>query len=108
MFKTVDILHNHNKIDRFLGFVFSQETMEYSSIIRNTFYGIIHSTCSTRTCTACKLVTRTSSNICERELDDITMADYNCTSFCYAPKPGPQSRSLCGAVCALSIAIILY
>ncbi len=24
------------------------------------------------------------------------------------PKPGPQSRSLCGAVCALSIAMVLY
>ncbi len=24
------------------------------------------------------------------------------------PKPGPQSRALCGAVCALSIAIVLY
>ncbi len=23
------------------------------------------------------------------------------------PKPGPQSRALCGAVCALSIAIVL-
>ncbi len=24
------------------------------------------------------------------------------------PKPGPQSRALCGVVCALSIAIIFY
>ncbi len=24
------------------------------------------------------------------------------------PKPGPQSRALCGAVCALSIAMVLY
>ncbi len=26
----------------------------------------------------------------------------------YLPKPGPQSRALCGTVCALSIAIVLY
>ncbi len=25
-----------------------------------------------------------------------------------APNPSPQSRALCGAVCALSIAIVLY
>ncbi len=25
-----------------------------------------------------------------------------------APKPGPQSRALCGAVCALSITMVLY
>ncbi len=24
------------------------------------------------------------------------------------PKPGPQSSALCGAVCALSIAIVIY
>ncbi len=24
------------------------------------------------------------------------------------PKPGPQSMSLCGAVCALSIAMVIY
>ncbi len=24
------------------------------------------------------------------------------------PKPGPQSRALCGNVCAISIAILLY
>ncbi len=39
--------------------------MKYSSIIRNTFYGIIN---STHTCTACKWVTTTSSNFCEREI----------------------------------------
>ncbi len=25
-----------------------------------------------------------------------------------SPKPGPQSRALCGTVCALSIAVVLY
>ncbi len=25
-----------------------------------------------------------------------------------SPKPGPQSRALCGTVCSLSIAIVLY
>ncbi len=42
----LDILHNHTKIDLFPCLAFSQEAMKYSSIIRNTFYGIINSTIS--------------------------------------------------------------
>ncbi len=44
LLKILDILHNHTKIDLFPGLAFSQEAMKYSSIIRNTFYGIINST----------------------------------------------------------------
>ncbi len=58
----IDILYNNTKVDLFPGLEFSQETMKYSSIIRNTFYGTIN---STYTCTACKLVTTTSSDFCE-------------------------------------------
>ncbi len=61
----LDILHNHTKIDIFPGLAFSQETMKYSSIIRNTFNGITN---STHTCTASKWVTTTSSNFCELEI----------------------------------------
>ncbi len=60
LLKIWDMLHNHTKIDLFLGFAFSQEAMKYSSIIRNTFYGIIN---STHKYTACKWVTTTSSNL---------------------------------------------
>ncbi len=63
--KILDILHNHTKIDLFPGLAFSQETMKYSSIIRNTFYGIIN---STHTCTACKWGTTTYCNFCELEI----------------------------------------
>ncbi len=65
LLKILDILHNHTKIDLFQGLAFSQEAMKYSSIIRNIFYGIIH---STHTCTACKWITTTSSNFCELEI----------------------------------------
>ncbi len=62
--------------------------MKYSSIIRNTFYGIIN---STHTCTACKWVTPTSSNFCELEIalesdigTGISMSQhYNCTKSFY-------------------------
>ncbi len=65
--------------------------MKYSSIIRNTFYGIIN---STHTCTVCKFVTTTSSNFCELEIaleSDIVTAIsmskyYNFTKFCYLCK----------------------
>ncbi len=50
----VDILHNHTTIDLFPGLAFSQEPMKYTSIIRNTLYGIIN---SIHTCTVCKWVT---------------------------------------------------
>ncbi len=50
----LDILHSHTKIDLFPGLPFSQEAMKYSSIIRNTFYGIIN---STHACTACRWIT---------------------------------------------------
>ncbi len=62
--------------------------MKYTSIIRNTFYGIIN---STHTCTACKWVTTISSNFCELEIalerSDIdtgmSMSKYyNFTKFC--------------------------
>ncbi len=56
----LDILHNHTKIDLFPGLA-----LKYSSIIRNTFHGIIN---STHTCTACKWVTTTSSNFCELQI----------------------------------------
>ncbi len=65
LLKIVDILHNHTKIDLSPGLTFSQEATKYTSIIRNTFYGIIN---STHTCTACKWVTTTSSNFCELEI----------------------------------------
>ncbi len=39
--------------------------MEYTSIFRNTVYGIIN---STHTCTACKWVTPTSSNFYKLEI----------------------------------------
>ncbi len=61
----LDILHYHTKIDLFPVLAFSQEAMKYSSIIRNTFYGIIN---STHTCSAWKWVTTTSSNFCELEI----------------------------------------
>ncbi len=86
--KILDILHNHSKIDLFPGLAFSQETMKYSSIIRNTFHGIIN---STHTCTTCKWVITTSSNFCELEITlesdigtGISMSKYyNFTTFCY-------------------------
>ncbi len=88
LLKILDILHNHTKIDLFPGLAFSQEAMKYSSIIRNTFYGIIN---STYTCTACKWVTTTSSNFCEFEItleSDIGTGisiskHYNFTKCCY-------------------------
>ncbi len=52
LLSTLDIVHIHTKINLFPGCAFLQETMKYSSIIRNTFYGIIN---STHTCTARKL-----------------------------------------------------
>ncbi len=84
----LDILHNHTKIDIFPGLAFSQEAMKYSSIIRNTFYGIIN---STHTSTACKWVTTISSNFCELEIaleSDIGIGismskHYNFTNVCY-------------------------
>ncbi len=80
-----NILHNQTKIDLFTGLAFSQEAMKYSSIIRNTFYGIIN---STHTCTA---PTTTSSNFCELEITlksdigtVISMSKYyNFSKFCY-------------------------
>ncbi len=88
LLKILHILHDHTKIDLFPGLAFSQEAMKYSSIIRNTFYSIIH---STHTCTACKLVTTTSSNFCELEIElesdigtGISMSKhYNFTKLCY-------------------------
>ncbi len=52
-------------IDLFSGLAFLQETMKYTSIIRNTFYGIIN---STHTWPACAWLTTTSSNLCEHEI----------------------------------------
>ncbi len=88
MLKILDILHNHTKIDLLPGLAFSQEAMKYSSIIRNTFYGIIN---STHTCTACKWVTTPSFNFCDLEItleSDIGTGTsmskyYNFTKFCY-------------------------
>ncbi len=88
LLKILDILHNHTKIDLFPGLAFSQEAMKYTSIIRNTFYGIIN---STHTCTAYKWVTTTVYNFCELEIElesDIgtgisTSKYYNFTKFCY-------------------------
>ncbi len=62
--------------------------MKYSSMIRNTFYGIIN---STHACTACKWITTTSSNFCELEIafesdigTGISMSKhYNFTKCCY-------------------------
>ncbi len=65
LLKILDILHNCTKIDLFPVLAFSQEAMKYSSIIRNTFPGILY---STHTCTACKWVNTTSSNLCELEI----------------------------------------
>ncbi len=84
----LDILHIHSKIDLFPGLAFSQEAIKYSSIIRNTFYGILN---STHTCAACRWVTTTSSNFCEIEIalendigTGISMSKhYNFTQFCY-------------------------
>ncbi len=84
----LNILHNCTKIDFFPGLGFSQEAMKYSSIIRNTFYGIIN---STHTCTACKWITTTSSTFCELKIalesdngTSISMSKhYNFTKCCY-------------------------
>ncbi len=67
---------------------FSQEAMKYTSIIRNTFYGIIN---STHTYITCKWVTTTSYNFCELEIvlesdigTGISMSKYyNFIKFCY-------------------------
>ncbi len=90
LLKIADILHNHTKIDHlFPGLVFLQEAMKYTSIIRNTFYGIIH---SPHTCTACTwVVSTTSSNFCELDIalesdigTRISMPKYyNFTKCCY-------------------------
>ncbi len=58
LLQLLDILHSHTKIDLFPGLAFPQETITFSSMIRNTFYGI---TISMHTCSACKWVTTTSS-----------------------------------------------
>ncbi len=58
LLKILDILHNHTKIDLFPCLAFVQEAMKYSSIIRNTFYGILN---SSHTFTASKWITTNSS-----------------------------------------------
>ncbi len=65
LLEILDILHNHTKIDIFPGLAFSQQAMKYTSINRNTFYGIIN---FIHTCTTCKWVTTASSNFCELEI----------------------------------------
>ncbi len=38
----------------------------------------------------------------------ISCLDFKWSIVFNPPKPGPQSRALCGAVCALLIAMVLY
>ncbi len=76
LLRILHILHNNINIDFFPGVAFSQEAMKYTSIIRNIFYGIIH---STHICTVCKWVTTTSINFCELEIaleNDISTGIY--------------------------------
>ncbi len=84
LLKMLDILYSHTEMDLFPAFAFLQDAMKYTSIIRNTFYGIIN---STHTCSACKWVTTTSSNFCELVIASdtgISMSKYyNCITFCY-------------------------
>ncbi len=98
LLNVLDILHNHTKIDIFSGLAFPQEAMKYTSVITNTFYGIIN---STHTCTACKWVTITSSKFCELEIalendigTGISMSKYyNCTKKRYSCNSNKSHRN---------------